>query len=187
MRAAGDNPRLQRSENRMPRRRITTSLAAAAVAATLAASSPSGAQAPATDQGWSIWELSAYKTLTYEAMAQSFELASYYLILGGSAVGGAGFFVVNAGTAAVTYYAHEMAWQFFGPLPEPFSAWTLPAKAATYRAISIARTFGLGYLVAGDPVVATGFVIVAAIADTGLYVLNDYAWSLAAPPPPSAP
>lgn len=153
-----------------------------AAAATLAATAPVHAQAPATEQGWSVWELTTYKTLTYEAMANGFDLATYYLILGGTAAGSAGFFAVNAGTAAVAYYTHEIVWSVFGPLPEPYAEWTLATKAVTYRVISVARSYGLGYLIAGDPLLAGGFAIAGGIADTGFYVINDYVWSLVAPP-----
>lgn len=169
----------------MPLRRVGTSLAAVATAAAVAATLPVHAQAPAAEQGWSVWELTTYKTLTYEAMAQGFDLAAYYVILGGTAAGSAGFFVANAGTAAVAYYTHEIVWDFLGPLPEPYAEWTLATKAATYRVVSVARSFGLGYLIAGDPLAATGFAIAGGIADTAFYVINDYAWSLLAPPPAS--
>jgi uncharacterized membrane protein len=166
-----------------PRRQLAAALAAASLAASPAAL----AQAPASAEAWSPWELATYKTLTYEAMAQGSDLVAYFVILGGETAGSAGFFAVNAVTSAAAYYTHELIWQLAGPLPEPYAEWTLATKAATYRVVNTARAYGLGYLVAGDPLLAGGFALAGAVTDTGFYVLNDYVWSLVAPPPVAAP
>lgn len=123
-----------------------------------------------------IWERTLYKTLTYQAVANLSDLALYDLVLGGTAVAGAGFFAANAGSAAALYYGYEYAWQVFGPPPEDKTNTTILHKTILYRLLNSSRNFTLGYTFGGGPAAAIGFVAANFATDTVIYVTNEYAW-----------
>lgn len=134
-----------------------------------------------------IWERTLYKTLTYQAAANLSDLALYDLVLGGTAVAGAGFFVANAASAAALYYTFEYTWQSLGPPPEDKTNQTVLEKTLLYRAFNSSRNFTLGYAFGGTVAAATGFVAANFLTDTVIFVTNEYAWDLFRPAVQAAP
>lgn len=132
--------------------------------------------APTVDSA-EVLERNLYKTITYEVLTNGFDAAMYGLVLGGSAAGAPLFIAANATLAAASYYAHETAWDLGFSEPEPFGGWTLAVRTATYRVVSSSKTYGLALLFTGDPVAATGFAVVGAVADVTVYLVNDWAWN----------
>lgn len=124
-----------------------------------------------------VLERNIYKTVAYEALTNGFDAAMYGLVLGGSAATAPLFIVSNVALAASTYYAHETAWDLGFSTPDPFGDWTLAVRTATYRVVSSSKTYGLALLFTGDPVAATSFAAVGAVADVTVYLLNDWAWN----------
>lgn len=133
--------------------------------------------------GATPWERAFYKTLTYEFLANASDVVILSALAGGVGSVGAGFMAVNVLSAATAYYTHEMVWSLLGPPPDEASGLTVAAKTVTYRVVSTSRSFGLAYLFAGDASVASAFALAGNIADTLIYIGNEYAWGVLAPPP----
>lgn len=132
-----------------------------------------------------VWERTLYKTLTYQAAANLSDLVLYDLVLGGTAVAGAGFFVANAASAAALYYGYEYAWQIAGPPPEEKTHQTIAEKTILYRVFNSSRNFALGYAFGGSVPVAAGFVAANFVTDTAIFVANEYGWDVYRPAVPA--
>jgi uncharacterized membrane protein len=132
--------------------------------------------------GTSVWARTFYKMLTYETMANTSDILVISALSGGLGSVGAGFLGANVATAATVYYGHEVAWAMLGPSPEDHTALVTGAKATTYRFLSVGRSFGLAYFLAGSTEVATSFALIGNIADTVIYIGNEWAWNVFAPP-----
>lgn len=133
-----------------------------------------------------VWEQTLYKTLTYQAVSNLSDLGLYAAFLGGTAAGSVGFVAVNLAAAMALYYSHDYAWETLGPPPEDKTNGTIAEKTATYRAAATAKNFALGYAFGGSTVAATAFVVAGAVADTAIFVGNEYAWDLFRPRTPDA-
>ena len=107
------------------------------------------------------------------------------VLLGGTAVAGAGFFAVNAVSAASLYYGFEYAWQTFGPPPEEKTNQTIAQKTVLFRVLNSSRNFALGYGFGGSVTVAAGFVAANFVTDTVIFVTNEYAWDVFRPGAPA--
>lgn len=172
-----------------------TGLAVAVIAALAAtpalASGPSGPIAldPGTSSEASVWTRSFYKMLTYETVANASDVIILSALSGGIGSVGAGFLGANVASAATVYYGHEVAWSLLGPPPEDHTALVTGAKATTYRFLSVSRSFGLAYFMAGSTDIATSFAFIGNIADTLIYIGNEWAWNVLAAPgrPPDGP
>ncbi len=134
-----------------------------------------------------LWERTLYKTLTYQAAANLSDLALYDLVLGGTALAGAGFFAANATSAAALYYGFEYAWQTFGPPPEETTHQTVFNKTVLYRIVNSTRNFAIGYSFGGTVGGAASFVVGNILTDTPIYVANEYAWDVFRPRAPTVP
>lgn len=167
------------------RRRCSLSPAAGALVACLAAAPAAAEPAPAGTSAeptpLPAWEQTLYKTLTYQAASNLSDLALYAAFLGGTAGGSVGFVAVNVAAAMALYYSHDYAWATLGPAPEDKTNGTIAEKTATYRAAATAKNFALGYAFGGSATAATAFVLAGAVADTALFVGNEYAWDLFRP------
>ena len=171
--------------------------AAPAVAATAATPVEPAAQStapvepvPEEATSWSVLQRNFWKTLTYEISSNGTDFLVYTTLLGTASAAAPAFVVVNAATAASTYYAHETAWDWYG-WNDPDTVWSIVARTVSYRATTGARAFAITYAFTGDPVVATGFAVLGGIADTVVYLANGWAWDtfipLASTAPPSGP
>lgn len=132
-----------------------------------------------------VWERTLYKTLTYQAVANLSDLALYDLLLGGTAVAGGGFFIVNAASAATLYYGYEYAWQMLGPPPGEKTHGTIAEKTVLYRLLNSSRNFALGLTFGGSTAAAVGFVAANFLTDTVIFVSNEYAWDAFRPRVPA--
>lgn len=163
----------------MPSRR---SITAALLCIGMLAPVPAGAQeSAAAPEPLPIWERSFYKTLTYQTLANLSDFALYGVVLGGSAATGAGFVAVNTASAAALYYSYEYLWESYGPPPEQKSHAMIVEKTVYYRALSSAKNFALGYAFVGNVGAAAGFVASSFLADTAIFLGNEYAWDLFRP------
>ncbi len=123
-----------------------------------------------------VWERTLYKTLTYQAAANLSDLALYDVVLGGTAAAGAGFFAVNAASAAALYFGFEYAWQTLGSSAPEMTHAAIVEKTIYYRLLNSSRNFALGYAFSGSAVVAAGFVAANVVTDTAIFVSNEYGW-----------
>jgi uncharacterized membrane protein len=139
-----------------------------------------GSAAPAA--AWTLEERTALKTLTYEVMHNAFDLTLYNTVLEGTLAGSPVFLGVNAALSAAVYYTHDYVWETVQPATVPFSDWTTFYKLVTFRAATTVKNIGIGLLFTGDPTIATGFAIASAIADTGFFLGNEWAWGAWVPP-----
>ncbi len=129
----------------------------------------------------STLERSAYKTLSYQAVANLSDLGLFAVILGGSAVTGSSFLVVNAVSAAGLYFPYEYAWTAYGPTTEEMTPYTLAIKTANYRILNAVRNFGVGYLFGAGAIGGATFVAANFITDTAIYLTNEAAWDAVRP------
>ncbi len=125
----------------------------------------------------SMWERAFYKTLTYEAVATASDLLVLRALTGVTTALGATFLAVDVGTAAATYYTHEIAWERLGPPIEEQTATTAGAKAVMYRMVSMSRGYGLAYVYAGSASIATTYAITSAVVHTAIYLGNEWIWN----------
>ena len=113
------------------------------------------------------------KTLSFLSLASVNDFGFGYLY-GGLAVGGA-MVAANLTTGWGLYYLHESGWAAasqVGPLPDDTTA----LRTASFTVVNAARIFGLGLLVAGDPIISGGFVVFNAVGDAVAYVVTDQLW-----------
>lgn len=168
---------------------MTTRLARALrplVLALLLASLPVAARAQEAQpaEGISIWRLATYKTITFEAAANTADIALFALFIGGSAATAASFFAINTATAATAYYAHEIAWSLYGPELDAESETRIALeKTVTYRLVSIARNLGLGSAFGGGFTASVAFTVAGQVVDTALYLTNETLWAQYGPRP----
>jgi len=162
--------------------------AAALVALALAAGAPAALAQEAALSGADAlpaWERTLYKTLTYQAVANLSDIALYGVVLGGTAAAGAGFFAVNAVSAATLYYGYEYLWQAYGPPPDEKTHRTVAEKTILYRVFNSSRNFTLGYVFGGSIATAVGFVAANFATDTVIFVANEYSWDVFRPAEPA--
>ncbi|MCC7273514.1 MAG: hypothetical protein IT561_12665 [Alphaproteobacteria bacterium] len=179
---------MRRSPSGPARRRWRGGLPAAALlgAVVLAGAPPLGgaaaAQEPASE-GVSIWRLSLYKTIAFEAAANLGDVALFAMFFGGGPATAAGFFAINVATASVAYYAHEIAWDYYGPPVDPGNEIDVTVrKTLTYRVVSATRNVGLSALFGGGLATTIGFTIASQVMDTTFYVANELLWTRFGPP-----
>jgi len=136
----------------------------------------------------SVWAYSLYKTLTYEIVANGADFILYTTLLSGTAAGAAPFLVVNALSAASTYYVHEVSWNLFGPIPETTAGFVELGltKTLTYRVVSTAQHLAVAYAFTGSPWAAAGYAVAANISDAVIYIANEYGWDVYGLPVPGA-
>jgi uncharacterized membrane protein len=130
-----------------------------------------------------LWERTLYKTLTYQAVANATDLILFelFLINGATAATTAGFFAVNAATAAAAYYSYEYAWRTYGPPLDETDERTLAEKSILYRGIASSRNFILGYAFSGSLASAAAFVAANFATDSVIFLSNEYVWDILRP------
>ena len=152
------------------------SLAAGTLAAALmlgsvgpALAADPAAMVPATSSAepdpLSSWERAAYKTLTFQTVANLADVALFGAIFEAGAGTSAIFLVANTATAAMLYYPYELAWDRFGPPPSETTADTLATKAISYQVLTGARNLALSYFFTGSLLPSAGFAAAAFAID----------------------
>lgn len=170
----------RKSARRWGRRPCRTSLLAAALL--LAGVVPATAQ-DAPVAALSGWERAAYKTLTFQAVANLADAVLFATVFGAGAGVGAAFLVANTTTAAALYYPYELAWDEFGPAPAATTPQTVTAKAVGYQTLTAGRNLALSYAFSGALLPSAGFVVIAFAVDSVVYIANDVAWDAFRPRP----
>ncbi len=142
------------------------------------------AEEPPPAEGTSIWWLAAYKAATFEAAANTADIALFSLFIGGSAATAAGYFAVNTATALASYYSHEMLWNLYGPeLNDASETRIALQKTVTYRVVSISRHLALGAAFGGTLAASLAFTAAGQAADIALYLTNETLWARYGPRP----
>jgi hypothetical protein len=130
-------------------------------------------------QGLGDWEQIALKAVTYETLSAALEAGLFVTYFGGSVATAGGVFVITFAGSTVIYVANEYASDYFSP---PQISSTAPeriaAKAATYRGISMLRTFAVGSILGGVTEVSESLAFTFSIAalDTALYGIVEYSF-----------
>lgn len=159
---------------------------AAVLPVAFAVAGPALAQdADAAPEPLPSWERAAYKTLTFQTVANLADMALFGAIFEAGAGTSAIFLAANTTTAAMLYYPYEMAWDAFGPPPSATTAETIAAKAVGYQVLTGARNLALSYAFTGALLPSFGFAITAFAMDTAIYAGNDVAWDHFRPRPES--
>lgn len=160
-------------------------LAAAAILCLLAAGPSRAQDGRAVQNGPAepLWRVALYKTFTFESAANAADIALFALFFGGGAATAAGFFAVNTASAAVLYYAHEIAWDRWGPPVETENETAVAGrKTLTHRAVSVTRNLALGGLFGGGLGQTLGFTVTGQVVDATLYFINERVWRIYGPP-----
>ncbi len=160
---------------------LTLGSAGQALATELPATLP--ATSSAEPKPLSSWERAAYKTLTFQTVANLADVALFGAIFEAGAGTSAIFLVANTATAAMLYYPYELAWDRFGPPPSQTTPDTLATKAVSYQVLTGARNLALSYVFTGSLLPSVGFAAAAFAIDTVIYATNDVAWDTFRPRP----
>jgi hypothetical protein len=130
-------------------------------------------------QGLGDWEQIALKGVTYETLSAALEAGLFVTYFGGSVATAGGVFVITFAGSTIIYVANEYAWDYFS---SPHISSTAPeriaAKAATYRGLSILRTFAVGNILGGVSEVSesVAFTVSVTALDTALYGIIEYSF-----------
>ncbi len=165
---------------------IAGCLAAAVAFGDLPAASAEAAAADAViaaPPALSAWERAAYKTLTFQTVANLADAALFAAISGTGAGTGAVFLAANTASAAALYYPYELAWDVFGPTPDASGPRTLAAKTVGYQVLTSARNVALSYAFTGALLPSAGFAAAAFALDSAIYAGNELAWDAFRPRP----
>ena len=171
-------------------RRIVAALLISLMLLSLAVPARAEGQAEPPMGTLSALERSAYKTLSYQAVANLSDLGLFAVILGGSAVTGSSFLVVNAVSAAGLYFPYEYAWTV---RPEFRGDDALHACDQNSQLPDPQRgpEFRWGYLFGAGAIGGATFVAANFITDTAIYLTNEAAWDAVRPtgrpPAPAEP
>lgn len=139
-----------------------------------------GSDAEAT--GLWDWNRAVSKMVTFGALTNGWNLVMYGTLLGGSVASGPAYMAANAAVAAAGYYAHEIAWDWYGPAGQ-LEPSEIGAKTVTYRGVGLARDLVLGAAFGGNLAAAVGFSLASEITDSTFYITNEVIWELTEPRP----
>jgi uncharacterized membrane protein len=142
------------------------------------------------------------KTVTFRVIVTGLDFTSNYVVLGEFAVAaGLSGFALVAGP--VFYFAHETAWNYFGPLggavdvalpsrrveaeemPGERRGFTISralAKTVTYRTVATVVDFTTMYVVVGDLATALGLTAFGFVLGPFVYLGHEMAWDRLSPP-----
>lgn len=142
------------------------------------------------------------KTVTFRVVVTGLDFTSNYVVLGEFAVAaGLSTFALVAGP--VFYFAHETAWNYFGPSggavdvalplrrddaeetpgePRGFTISRPLAKTITYRAVATVVDFTTMYVVIGDLATALGLTAFGFVLGPFVYLGHEMAWDRLSPP-----
>jgi uncharacterized membrane protein len=142
------------------------------------------------------------KTVTFRVIVTGLDFTSNYVVLGEFAVAaGLSGFALVAGP--VFYFAHETAWNYFGPsggavdvaLPSRrveagetrgerrgFTISRALAKTVTYRTVATVVDFTTMYVVVGDLATALGLTAFGFVLGPFVYLGHEMAWDRLSPP-----
>ncbi len=148
--------------------RVTASTCA--LAAALAVGTAARADGPRPDLAGL-----AVKTAVFEAFSSTLETGLFVAFYGGGAIGTGGVLAVNVVTSSAIYAAHEYAWDgMTHPETPRDDPGLILGKAATYRALSMLRSFAAGYVLGGaQATTSAAFAVTVAVADSVVYAATE--------------
>lgn len=121
------------------------------------------------------------KTAVFEAFSSTLETGLFVAFYGGGALATTGVLAVNVVTSSAIYAAHEVAWDGVTDPETPRDDPRLVVgKAATYRVLSMMRSFAAGYLLGGaQATTSAAFAVTVAVADSAVYAATElgFAWA----------
>jgi uncharacterized membrane protein len=142
------------------------------------------------------------KTVTFRVIVTGLDFTSNYVVLGEFAVAaGLSGFALVAGP--IFYFAHETAWNYFGPsggavdVAPPvrrddaeetpgerrgFTVSRAVAKTVTYRTVATVVDFTTMYVVIGDLATALGLTAFGFVVGPFVYLGHEMAWDRLSPP-----
>ena len=123
----------------------------------------------------------AVKTAVFEAFSSTLETGLFVAFYGGGALATTGVLAFNVVTSSAIYAAHEVAWDAMANPDTPRDDPRLVVgKAATYRVLSMMRSFAAGYLLGGaQATTSAAFAVTVAVADSAVYAATElgFAWA----------
>ena len=125
------------------------------------------------------WHHSLTKALSYQAVVVSTDQVLYWAIVTGTTESELEFLAANAVSGVAYYVGFDSVWHAAGLDPAGGGSEVSVGKAVAYRVFDTARVLAVT-LAIGTPLAAS-LEVTAAIAATRtlIYMLHDYAWSLA--------
>jgi uncharacterized membrane protein len=137
------------------------------------------------------------KTITFRVIVTTLDFTSNYIVIGELATA-AGLSTFALVVGPLFYFAHETAWNYFGPagdavevssfLPVRLDAKTPPAaqggftisralaKTITFRTVATAMDFTASYVVVGDLATAAGLAAFGFVVGPFVYWGHEKAW-----------
>jgi uncharacterized membrane protein len=184
-----------------PKPKSTRQPAPAPVSAVAQSSQPEVSSWPALLPRFAI-KRSLAKTVTFRVIVTGLDFTSNYVVLGEFAVAaGLSGFALVAGP--MFYFAHETAWNYFGPsggavdvaLParrddteeapgerRGFTVSRAVAKTVTYRTVATVVDFTTMYVVLGDLATALGLTAFGFVVGPFVYLGHEMVWDRLSPP-----
>jgi uncharacterized membrane protein len=170
-----------------------------------AAPTARAAEAEASGEGASFdpWR-AAVKTITYRVMVTTADFGANYFVIG-EFVTAAGLSSLSLVAGPIAYFAHEVAWHYYGPAsarhPNPFEAAVhLPipgaagggnngrtrfpslkvsrafAKTVTYEGVTGVSEFGTNYFFVRDLAAAAGLTAFSMVIAPIVYYVHEKLW-----------
>ncbi|QCG91214.1 DUF2061 domain-containing protein [Azospirillum sp. TSH100] len=155
--------------------RIADRLKVVIVATTLCSSEAMSAADAPRDDAPITFDRNLGKTITYQTLSSLNDFA-FGLVFAGGVVAGGVLAVASTVTEPIFYYIHENIWDAYQPRSEDEGVNTVAAKTATYTSANMMRIFATGWIVTGNPALATGYVAFNSMADSLTYATNDAIW-----------
>jgi uncharacterized membrane protein len=121
------------------------------------------------------------KTLTYRVAITSIDFGANYFVIGGLGAA-AGLATLSIVAGPLFYFAHEAAWQVYGPAlaldkgRTRFLQITVSrafAKTVTYEVVTVTSEFGVNYLFSGDLAAAAGLTAFTVIVSPLVYYIHE--------------
>jgi uncharacterized membrane protein len=157
---------------------------------------PRNVKAPAGPPGGFAIKQAVAKTITFRIIVTTLDFTTNYIVIGELATAaGLSAFALAAGP--LFYFAHEMAWNRYGPASEAAVAVRLPrlsdaeepsadqseftvsralAKTITFRTIATAMDFATNYVFVGDLATAAGLTAFAFVVGPFVYLGHEKLW-----------
>jgi uncharacterized membrane protein len=176
------------------RRRTAPSPAVSAPAVHTSRSADSN-EATSFDGSFDTWHAVA-KTITYRVMVTTADFGANYFVIGELATA-AGLSSVSLVAGPIAYFAHEVAWHYYGPVsaqnPNPLEAAVdvsipgaarLPrfkvsralAKTVTYEGVTGVSEFSVNYLFVRDLAAAAGLTAFSMVIAPVVYYVHEKLW-----------
>jgi uncharacterized membrane protein len=113
------------------------------------------------------------KTFTFLSLASINDFAFGYAF--GGLLGGGAMIAANLTTGWALYYAHEVVWDQVARGPAAADD-TSQTRTATFSVVNSMRIYGLGFILTGDHLLSSGFVLFNAAGDAVAYFVTDKWW-----------